>query len=306
MLELQLFNILKQSILLKYKESFPYYQGELSDFGNKEIENLRDLIEQQLNQSISEKWVYTHLKPIENEKLPRKDMLDILSQFVGYSNWDEFVYKNQNHDKTEVKQEKKNNRYLIALLIGLSIIGLGISGIYLFQQKQSKTQQIKLQNEFTQKAINPKDVKVYTVKDNEKIPVEVKQSQVAVEVQDDTKVVIESPYYKEKTITINKQNVVEKPQSVMIEPDDSAMKLKAFIQTNNQDWQKKKQQLNRILSDDLEVIIMLKNDLGAESFTKQEFINMTIAPTDNMKKLKIIDIQSDKNQKITQIRLLQE
>lgn len=74
-----LFYRLKQEILAKYKEHFPYYSGSISQFGTQEIAALLSLIEEECNERVSEKWVYTHLKPEVNERLPRKDMLNIFA-----------------------------------------------------------------------------------------------------------------------------------------------------------------------------------------------------------------------------------
>ncbi|MCY1307617.1 hypothetical protein D3C86_1356590 [compost metagenome] len=49
------------------------------------------------------------------------------------------------------------------------------------------------------------------------------------------------------------------------------MMLKAFMKSDIKDWETRKIQLDKILSVDLEVIVMLKNDLGIEYFNKKEF-----------------------------------
>ena len=90
--DLQQFQELKEKVLLKYQEQYPFFQGNWKTFSSQDIQNLIGLIEIQCKQTISEKWIYTHLKPEINSKIPRKDMLNILSEFVGYSGWDEFIF----------------------------------------------------------------------------------------------------------------------------------------------------------------------------------------------------------------------
>lgn len=82
--ELTVFQHLKKDVLLKYQEHYPYFEGSWKTFSSNDIQNLIELISAEVKQTVSEKWIYTHLKPEQNEKLPRKDMLDILSQFAGY------------------------------------------------------------------------------------------------------------------------------------------------------------------------------------------------------------------------------
>jgi hypothetical protein len=84
------------------------------------------------------------------------------------------------------------------------------------------------------------------------------------------------------------------------------MMLKAFMLSDIKDWQTRKEQLNKILSDNLEVIVMLKDDLGAEYFNKSEFSQKLIVPTASLKKMKIVEIKNDANDKIQFIRIKQE
>ena len=93
---------------------------------------------------------------------------------------------------------------------------------------------------------------------------------------DSAKVVIKSPFYEAKGIVV--KNTHPHP-NIVLEPDDYAMMLKAFMKSDIKDWQTRKEQLNKILADDLEVIVMLKNDLGAEYFNKQEFSEKLIIPS---------------------------
>ncbi|MEI7509502.1 MAG: hypothetical protein WCJ62_08560, partial [Flavobacterium sp.] len=90
------------------------------------------------------------------------------------------------------------------------------------------------------------------------------------------------------------------------QPDDYAMMLKAFMLSDIKDWQTRKEQLNIILADNLEVIIMLKEDLGAEYFNKKEFSQKLIIPTASLKKMKIVEIKNDENKKVQFIRIKQE
>ena len=99
MTELEHFQRLKQLVLLKYQEHYPFFQGSWKTFSAQDIQNLIGLIEEKNRQTISEKWIYTHLKPEANSKVPRKDMLNILAQFVGLSGWDEFVFETVSETK---------------------------------------------------------------------------------------------------------------------------------------------------------------------------------------------------------------
>ena len=78
------------------------------------------------------------------------------------------------------------------------------------------------------------------------------------------------------------------------------------MKSDIKDWQTRKEQLQQILANDLEVLVMLKNDLGIEYFNKQEFSEKLIVPSVSLKRMKVIDIRSNEKNEINFIRILQE
>ncbi|WP_298151930.1 hypothetical protein [Flavobacterium sp.] len=299
------FQELKQEVLLEYQRHYPYFQGNWKNFGSQDIQNLIHLIEESLNERISEKWIYTHLKPDANEKLPRKDMLNILSRFVGYSGWDEYVHKDKSDEELKSLQSlgrRRKRRILYGVVALLAAVGI----LVYFFPNEEKTHVIELKNEFTKENLKSDEVKIYQLEDNKKIPLEIKDQKIEVKVHKNkaTKIVIESPYYKNKTVEI--QQPKESQTDVLMKPDDYAMMLKAFMGSDIKDWQTRKLQLDKILADDLEVLLMLKNDLGTEYLNKKEFSAKLIIPTDAVRRMKIVEVNSDKDNRINFIRIIQE
>lgn len=307
MTELEKFQKLKQKVLLKYQEHHPFFQGTWKTFSSQDIQNLIGLIEEKCKQTISEKWIYTHLKPETNNKIPRKDMLNILSEFVGFSGWDEFAFEEKNVQIFEVSQSDKSiisKKWFLLLLIPLVLLI-----VFLSMKEDSKPNTIQLNNEYTNEKVNAEEVKVFEVKDSVKEELEIKEGKVQVSNNrnEKSKLVIQSPFYEPKTIVINSNgSVTEPPKRIDLKPDDYAMMLKAFMLSDIKNWQTRKEQLDKILSDNLEVIVMLKDDLGAEYFNKSEFSQKLIVPTASLKKMKIVEIKNDANDKIQFIRIKQE
>lgn len=309
MTELEFFQLLKKKVLVKYQEHYPFFQGNWKTFSSQDIQNLIGLIEVQCKQTISEKWIYTHLKPESNSKIPRKDMLNILSEFVGYSGWDEFTFEKKTQTVPSKPSSTSNNsKKVFLVLVLITAIGI-ISFISLNRYKSPEAQTIELQNEFTKEKVNSEEVKVFQVSDSIQTELKVKEGKVAVanSVDKKTQLVIQSPFYKSKTITIDPTVPAADPiQKVDLKPDDYAMMLKAFMVSDIKNWQTRKEQLNQILSDNLEVIVMLKGDLGAEFFNKNEFSQMLVVPSASLKKMKIVEIKNDASTKIQFIRIKQE
>lgn len=301
MSELDFFQLLKQEVLLTYQKQYPYFQGNWKSFSSQDIQNLIEAIGEKTRQSISEKWVYTHLKPETNSKLPRKDMLDILSQFSGFSGWEEFVFKNRevaSEEKTAVSK-KSNKRFFVIIGILIAII----IAIVLIYWPKKITQKFQLKNEFTNETIQTKEVKAYTIENNEKVEIPIQNSEIEVALKDEkTKIVIQSPYYKKQEVEVAKTSG---KTEILLQPDDYAMMLKAFMKSDIKDWETRKAQLDKILSEELEVIVMLKNDLGAEYFNKKEFSEKLIVPTESVKKMQILEIRNNEAGKIEFIRIKQ-
>lgn len=296
---IDVFHKLKNDVLLTYQKQYPYFEGNWKTFSSQDIQNLIDLIAVQVKQTVSEKWIYTHLKVETNDKLPRKDMMDILSQLVGYSGWDEYVFKWKQEVVPNVVQPKRNYNVVFSLgFIGLFLIGF-FSYRYL---NREEVQTIEVKNAFTEEQINSEEVKAVMIENNVETPIEIVDSKIQITTNDSAKIVLKSPYYKDKTIVVGKEN----SNTISLQPDDYAMMLKGFMKSDIKDWETRKEQLQKILADDLEVLVMLKNDLGIEYFNKQEFSEKLIVPSVALKRMKVIDIQSNDKDEIKFIRIIQE
>ena len=107
-IEQQFYRQLKNKVSERVRENHIVSSNRIEDWKGKDIEKLNIDLAERVKGRISEKWFYTHLK-VENEKLPRIDMLDMLSEYVGFDNWLDFREKN--------KKAKKKSWGIIILAI---------------------------------------------------------------------------------------------------------------------------------------------------------------------------------------------
>lgn len=304
MTPLDLFQNLKNDVLFVYKEHHPYFEGTWKTFSSQDIKNLIELIEIKVKQTVSEKWIYTHLKPETNDKLPRKDMLNILSQLVGFSGWEEYVFKHKVVIAEPQLNVMKSNKNKLIWLAGLLVI-IAISAFVFYNliYEKDNVHSLEVKDSYTNDKINMDDIKATIVNDSSEIPIEIINSELQIKTKDSIKVVINSPFYEQKEVIVT--NTHPHP-NIVLEPNDYAMMLKGFMKSDIKDWQTRKEQLNKIFSDDLEVIVMLKNDLGAEYFNKEEFSEKLIIPSASLKKMKVLEIKNEANKQINFIRILQQ
>ncbi len=297
---LSAFYELKKLVLLRYQETYPYVSLDWKMFSSKDILQLIDDIEETTKQRISEKWIYTHLKPDLNEKLPRKDLLDILAVYCRFDSWDAFVHVTTESLLVEKTSGKKQWRKRWVLpLAGLLVFGfyftLRFNQTDVRQEKIEKPVQMK--DFYTGEEIKDSTIQLFV---KEKGGLEPLNSKKKLTLKPETEIVIESPFYSEAKVEKN-----EKATSIVLKSDDYAMMLKAFIEADIKDWETRKVQLNNILSDDLEVLIHLQNNLGIEFLNKEEFSKKLIIPTKTIKRWQILSLEQDSLHKITKIRIKQ-
>jgi hypothetical protein len=244
-----------------------------------------------------------HTSKTRNQReITRKGMLNILSVYVGKSGWDELKFVDTIDSKKDITRSfsKENLKKKFGLLLLIFVVFA--FGIYFISKKYDKKPSIiKFQNSYTKDSISNEDVKAFVVEDSVEKPIDLKSESLHLE--KGTKVVIKSPFYKQKEITISPNEPLSR---VELNPNDYAMMLKAFMKSDIKDWQTRKEQLNKILSDNLEVMIMLQNDLGAEYFNKTEFSQKVVIPSASLKKLKIVELKQEKDNKISFLRLTEE
>lgn len=295
--DLVLFYQLKEEVRRTFQSRYPYFEGTLKSLSSQDILNLIDDIQEKTKQTISEKWIYTHLKPNENSKLPRKDMLDILAVYASEESWEAFKFKYKvDSNNAEVSSGK---RFLKSLVWSVGVLVLGVLFWNLWNPKKEKP--IEFHNSFSKDTIARKEIKAYQINDNKEteIPIEVLHKKV----EKPVKVVLKSPFYKPKSITVQPNSAISR---IVLEPEDHAMMLKAFMKSDIKDWQTRKAQLDAILSDDLEVMVMLKNNLGAEYFNKEEFAQKVVIPSQGLKQMTIVELKTDANHKIQFVRIIQD
>ena len=314
--ELSVFSILKEEVLKKYRQDFPYALRDWKTFSSQDIQNLISRVEEETSQRISEKWIYTHLKPAENSRLPRKDMLDILAAYTGWESWDEFCAKNKlvtDISGLEIPAPHVSNgrkRMFFILLASCLLIAAGMITIFSYRQQHTSDQQktILLKDTYTNKNIDPSELKIYQEDEQKnRKQLEIKEKTVKIHAPERKgHIIIESPFYETKKIDISGLSEQNKEEIINLKPDDYAMILKAFIQSDIKDWQTRKMQLNKILAEDFEAILVLKGGIGFEYFNKQEFSQKLIIPTETTRRMKIIELKNTLNNQIQFIRLIQE
>lgn len=89
-LELLHFEQLKNEVQAKYLENHTPSHDDISKWKGIDIIYFQEDLRKAVKGNISEKSFYTYFKSGNNTKLPRIDMLNLLSIYAGYSSWYDF------------------------------------------------------------------------------------------------------------------------------------------------------------------------------------------------------------------------
>ena len=114
------------------------------------------------------------------------------------------------------------------------------------------------------------------------------------------KMIISSPFYRTDTVT---RDLIAAPESENIElkPNDYAIQL-FYYSKSIQDFKKKTEQLNRLISDKALIYQVVDSDIyGIETMDKQKYISLVTLPTTSLENLEVIDSQME-NGKIVMIK----
>ncbi|MEM9834418.1 MAG: hypothetical protein AAF944_27565 [Bacteroidota bacterium] len=280
------FQQLKQDIVQQVRQSHPQLGTDISAWKGQEIRLFQQDLEEKANGRISEKWFYTHIKS-DQPQLPRIDILNLLSQYVGCTNWEDY-----RHQKTVSQgiftQLSIKRKHLLLLSILLILIAL-MSWYSRFSP--STAYQFCFVNADTQQAVNGSALTVVILSENEspyRIPID---SIGCAEVYWRTshiRLLVQGAYYRTDTIT----RILDKNQAseqISLKPNDYAWLLRIFSQADVDDWQKRRLQLDAMLTNDAQIYQLTERQtLGMALYNKQEFINKMTMPLRSLQNIEVL------------------
>ncbi len=295
------FELLKQKMVTVMQQSYPGINPSIADWKGQEITDFQEDLLIKINAHISEKWFYNHIKS-ESKSLPRIDVLNLLSKYAGYTNWDDFIFKNSD-PVIQNKLIPKANRYFI--IIPVLVLCVVAILFFVFKLLSNREYKFSFYDAHTRDAISSYPIEIKLLSDNES-PVNYFSDSAGIFLlktdESVVKMVVSAPYYKPDTIT-RILKTFERDQKISLQPNDYALIIHYFSQMNVDDWQKRRNYLGKII-DDGAMIYQVLNDQhapGMELYNKEEFINKLTLPTGSLKNIEILDTKF-KDDKIVVLR----
>ena len=286
------------------QRSFPGINPSISEWKGQDIVNFQEELLRKVNAHISEKWFYTHIKT-ERSTLPRIDVLNLLSKYAGYTSWDDFKHKNSKQDVIDVSVKKANRYFLYIPLLVAVILGL----IFLLNKLFSTRDYVfHFYDSDTRTPIINSIIEVSLLKEGES-PVNYlcrpDGSFILKTERTSVKFIVKAPYYLTDTIVriLDKFN---RNETIQLHPNNYALMIHYFSKMNVKDWQKRRNQLNEMISDTARIYqVFDKGVTGLELYNKWEFINKMTMPARSLKDIEILDTRYT-GEKIILIRFRQK
>ena len=280
------------------KKAYPGIPDRIEDWKGQEIIDFQEELRTHVKEQISEKWFYLHMKSDEG-KLPRIDILNFLSRYAGYSDWNDFRYQQeggvaarngQRGRGLRAKPAGKSDRFfyfipvmmLLAVAVVFLIIRLGTSREY----------QFCFNNQLTKKPVKDGSIEIVLLKKNESPEYFTCDTGGCFSIRTskpEIRFVVKAPYYRVDTI---KRLLSRDRQSevISLRTNDYALMIHYMSNAQVVDWEARRAQLDKMISDNAMIYqLFMDETLGMEVYNKWEFINKITMPSRGLKNLEIIE-----------------
>ncbi|MCF6348757.1 MAG: hypothetical protein L3J20_10730 [Flavobacteriaceae bacterium] len=288
------FNLLKQAITSAFLTDNSASMS-IKDWKGEDITAFQEDLFNKVKTTISEKWFYTYIKN-EPKKLPRIDMLNMLSKYVGFDNWAAFKNTHSRSFNTSKNPSAIKNYAWLLLLIPITAI------LIYFVNTKNEFEFCFIDEDKNETISTILDIKILQEFES---PIYVKTDSLGCFTYkteaDIMKFVVQSPYYK--TDTIIRSINTNSNATIKLQTDDYALMLHYYSNGNIKDWKKRKQQLKKLIADDAQIYQVFTHDIGVEVYSKDDFISKLTIPTSSLKNIKILD-KTSKDGKIVKLKFM--
>jgi hypothetical protein len=290
------YSLLTKEVAAAMKKSYPGVNPEISEWKGQTITDFQEDLQIKVNARISEKWFYTHMKsPVQS--LPRIDVLNILSQYAGYKNWDDFRYKNSGSYQISETLKKTNK---IFILIPLLILAVMIVLLALYKIINTQTYHFSFIDSDTGEAILNTRIQADLIL-NDETPVSY-QSDNAGNImlrtdQSKIKMAVSAPCYLNDTV-IRIVKKFNRHEQIRLRSDPYSLMIQYFSETNVKAWQNRREQLDKMISNNAMICEVpdKKSGTGMELYNKWEFIDKLTMPASSLRHIEILNSRYEKNQ----------
>jgi len=281
------------------QESYPGINPSIAEWKGQEITDFQEDLRIRVNAHISEKWFYTHMKS-GHPSVPRIDMLNLLSKYAGYSNWDDFVFKNSgviSNEQPAISGQKNANRFF--LLIPLLVLVIVVIFYGLFRIFNTQEYRFCFYDADTREPITNSQIEITLLLEGESPVHNLADPNGCFRLKTDKsliRMVVKAPYYGTDTI-LRMVRKLNRNEMVMLHADDYSLMIHYFSMMKVDDWSKRRSRLEAMINDGAMICQVFNNKeaTGMALYNKQEFIDKMTIPSGSLKNIEILSSQMREN-----------
>ena len=269
--------LLKDQLGKVYHQAFPDAPVDIRSLSGPEFRRFQQHLMDTVQGRVSEKWFYTHIKPESNSRLPRVDVLNLLSRYTGADSWMEFKagVSSVVPAGSSVGTGNRGTRKLPAILMGVLIGGAILVGMGFLLASPKPTKRICLVDEVFGTSIRDTALHVLQLIEGESPRLLSAQEDGCISITKSgefVELVAKVPYYRQDTL-IRSWKEVQDGESFVLKPDDVANMVRYFSSSATTDRMKRSSQLTQMIAPDARMIRMHSDGLtGVEMYTREEFV----------------------------------
>ncbi|MCG8575515.1 MAG: hypothetical protein MI810_11570 [Flavobacteriales bacterium] len=314
------FDELKKLIVLRFRERQNDCSMDLSEWKGKEIELFQQDLQERVRGRISIRWFYDHLKSDREDRIPRIDILNLLCQYCGFESWNDFKESKKEEGleeaqgppskaqvDAEVEKPMPEKRRWV-LISGMMLISLLLGVVLITTLSNDGQQEYKMcfvDSDFGI-PIADKNLEVKLLEkgyEGSAIKADTVGCLSLFMNSDSFQVVVRADYYITDTIQIARDQ--NEKREIKLKVDDYSMLIHQLSVTSTEDWERRRDQLDKMIHPDAEIFLVAEDNQGIEMFNKEEFIDRMTMPISTLNDLRILEtIYSD--EKIHKMRITQE
>ena len=284
-----LFGLLKKEIAIVMMRSYPGIDPDITNWKGQNITDFQEDLRLKVNGQLSEKWFYTHMKG-EYESLPRIDVLNMLSQYAGYINWQDF-----RHKRLGILPDVKKSANLVNILLKITLLLISVMILLFIIIKITNAQNYRFTfiDSASGEPVLDCEIRAELLLENES-PVNYNSDEAGNIVirtnKNKVKMIVRAPYYLTDTVT-RVLGKFKHAEQISLSADYYALIISYFSNSSVNSWEKRREQLDGIFSDDAIIYQFPENRKGSgiAIYNKWEFIDKITMPSSGLRQIEILD-----------------
>lgn len=303
------FNELKSQIVTCFRERYVDCPDDISQWKGKVIENFQEDLQEKVKGRISTRWFYDHLKSDKEDRIPRVDILNLLSEYCGFDSWEAFIEQKKSEGiKDRPLKSRLESKRLIKLLSYLVVLSAVVIAVVNMTGKKTGKIEYKISfidSDFGMPIAN-KNLEIRLLEDGrEGVIVKADSNGCLNLVLENEKFsfIVSADYYKTDTIEINTGD--KKGEEITLKIDDYSMLIHQLSVTESEGWERRRDQLDQMISENAVIFFVTEENQGIEMYNKEEFIDRMTMPISALKNLRILQTEY-RDGKISKMRITQE